>query len=605
MKKIILSLSIIFGVAAIAAGATISYFSDSETSNGNSFSTGTVDIDVDEGNPWTGKYEFANLEPGTSRDINFTIHNVGGYPVNVWKKISDLAITTGLQSEPECIAENGTWDESAKECSGMTAEDNEIDKMTDYSLRVELYRNCAGIKIWDQTIYNGNYTVNQIKETDMILGMIPKGDCLKVYQNYKFKLAAGNKYQGDKMTFDIKVIAEQLKGTVVLENKTTSGDWLIKRDSTYAILNYTPKAPEFGYNLVAEGLGVNKKYGLVYHPQSGSDCRLIGEASSDSSGNLNMSGLKELNINLPSNSDSLYPDGAKIWMVPEGTYNTTTGCITGWGSMSSFLYETGLIQYEHTTSGSTSIPDDPTMPEAPDTDDPTPPTGNQAIALNELGDDVSNQYGYNIDYSQADVNFTYNTPASGKLSGTITASGLKPYATYQVKFIGKPICAGSGGNDLANEYVGYKGRWTCVSGATCTGDALARNRTDAQYEANKISGTECIAGYLVWDYFTADASGNVAKVVEADNSYHVLFANGGLCNSTDNSHLAYLDSANPTVKFCPAGDVGGQTEPGRLSCGAMTLNPGVYDLQMALTEESFHQGSWATVLKKDINFTIN
>ncbi len=228
-------------------------------------------------------------------------------------------------------------------------------------------------------------------------------------------------------------------------------------------------------------------------------------------------------------------------------------------------------------------------------DAPVPET--RTININELGGDIASQYGYQFDYSGAAVNFTYDTPATEKLRGVINATGLKPYATYQVKFEGKPVCQfGAAGNDLANENIGYKGRWWDRT--------INSNVNDTYYEANSIykGGTHCITGYLVWDFFTVNADGNASKIIETTNSYHVLFANGGVCGSTDNSHLSYLDSAHPSVLFAAAGDVGGQLERG--ACGGLVLNSGDYDLRIVLTEESFHQGSWATVLGKDIGFRI-
>jgi len=46
-KKIIISLSIIGLVAAIVVGGTIAYFSDTETSTGNTFTAGSIDLTVD------------------------------------------------------------------------------------------------------------------------------------------------------------------------------------------------------------------------------------------------------------------------------------------------------------------------------------------------------------------------------------------------------------------------------------------------------------------------------------------------------------------------------------------------------------------------------
>jgi predicted ribosomally synthesized peptide with SipW-like signal peptide len=47
MKKIIFSLSIVAVVAAVAVGATTAFFSDTETSTGNTFTAGSIDLKVD------------------------------------------------------------------------------------------------------------------------------------------------------------------------------------------------------------------------------------------------------------------------------------------------------------------------------------------------------------------------------------------------------------------------------------------------------------------------------------------------------------------------------------------------------------------------------
>jgi predicted ribosomally synthesized peptide with SipW-like signal peptide len=46
-KKIVISLSVIGVVAAIAIGGTVAYFSDTETSTGNTFTAGSLDLTVD------------------------------------------------------------------------------------------------------------------------------------------------------------------------------------------------------------------------------------------------------------------------------------------------------------------------------------------------------------------------------------------------------------------------------------------------------------------------------------------------------------------------------------------------------------------------------
>src|SRR3989344_2895144 len=47
MKKVLISFSVIALIAAVAIGATVAYFSDTETSTGNTFTAGSIDLKVD------------------------------------------------------------------------------------------------------------------------------------------------------------------------------------------------------------------------------------------------------------------------------------------------------------------------------------------------------------------------------------------------------------------------------------------------------------------------------------------------------------------------------------------------------------------------------
>lgn len=78
MKKILLSIAVIGAVAALVTTATVSYFSDTETSTGNTFSAGSIDLKIDnechsydgdcpEGSDW----ELTDLEDGVHKFFNF------------------------------------------------------------------------------------------------------------------------------------------------------------------------------------------------------------------------------------------------------------------------------------------------------------------------------------------------------------------------------------------------------------------------------------------------------------------------------------------------------------------------------------------------------
>jgi predicted ribosomally synthesized peptide with SipW-like signal peptide len=606
MKKILFSLLVITFVSILIVGGTKALFTDSEISVNNTFLTGTIDIDIDDENPWTGGIEVGDIKPGEGRNFEWTVNNVGTYPANAWLTFDNLVNLTGLQSEPECVVEDGTWDDVNEVCENMSNEENGIDEVFDYTLRVEVYGLNAGGKVWSQKIYTENYTLADIKDRDIILGMIPVGGYMKVFQEFSFQHGAGNEYQGDIAVFDVKIAAEQLRGTLVLENKDTS-TWEIKHDNVQAILNYTTKAPEFSYSLIGSGLLANEIYGLIYHSEGGASNRLIGEGTTDSSGDLMMDGSNDLGINIPADDDGFYPDGGKVWLLPEGRYNSQG--IVNWGGMGNYLWETALIIYERTDFGPVVIPNIPTgLPVAPEASGGggsviLPPVMKTAY-FNTLGSDIANQYGYNHDYGTAaanNVHVAYPSAMTGSFAGTMQASGLKPYATYQVKFAGTPTCVDSiNGDDTLNDYIGSIGRWW-------NNDSNS-NANDTQKASNP---GDCYTGYLVIDYITADSNGDIIIsdiTVMSDTSYHVLFCGGGTCNSNSNDFATYgiMDSG---VQFCQASGVNGQPEPSRGGCSGLVLSSGIYNLTMSLTEECFHQptsgtNNWAEVLTGNIEFEI-
>src|SRR3989338_8227015 len=92
MKNIIVSLSIIAAIAAIAVGATAAYFNDTETSKDNIFTAGSIDLTVDSqgssynGNDLSGSnfsarnltnehfFVFEDIKPGDYGISNISLH---------------------------------------------------------------------------------------------------------------------------------------------------------------------------------------------------------------------------------------------------------------------------------------------------------------------------------------------------------------------------------------------------------------------------------------------------------------------------------------------------------------------------------------------------
>jgi len=80
MKKILLSLATIGFVSVLATGATGAYFSDTETSIGNAFTAGTLNLSVNDKNAENVSYSFGNttpLKPTDSGTLTYTLKNTG------------------------------------------------------------------------------------------------------------------------------------------------------------------------------------------------------------------------------------------------------------------------------------------------------------------------------------------------------------------------------------------------------------------------------------------------------------------------------------------------------------------------------------------------
>ena len=100
MMKIAKSLAMIAFVAAIGVYATSSFFSDTETSENNTFTAGTIDIAIDGENPWTTNWQNYLDKPCETNYMNFVIKNVGENPANIWKRLTNVVNGPGTPSYP-------------------------------------------------------------------------------------------------------------------------------------------------------------------------------------------------------------------------------------------------------------------------------------------------------------------------------------------------------------------------------------------------------------------------------------------------------------------------------------------------------------------------
>lgn len=299
MKKIVLSLSLIALVAVVAVGATRAFFSDTETSTGNIISAGTIGISVDDQASWSANYtaDLNDMKPGMTRYITFVVKNTGTNPLVLRKQLGSFVLGSEL-SETDCISLGGLW-------SGTTCTSSDG-------------KNLSNVMTYDMDVNNGSATttlissswgikMSDVEDLWVPLGTVQPQGTLTVTQSYHFDEATTNWAQGDTLTFDISLHAEQLGGPgpnttsgVVLENKDTS-TWDVVIDGTWGLVTWD------GSDYRVRGFGMNaaKSYVLTYW--DGSTENPIGSVVPATGGEVDFSGSY---AGFGTNTD------AKYWLRP-------------------------------------------------------------------------------------------------------------------------------------------------------------------------------------------------------------------------------------------------------------------------------------------------
>jgi predicted ribosomally synthesized peptide with SipW-like signal peptide len=176
-------------------GSAFAYFSDYETSTGNTFTAGTIDIDIDGANPCIlplGTLD--DMKPCTVGYINFTINNVGANEVEVWKQLYDVVCDENGIIEPE----QDWYDDE----NGGVAK-NDIDTVILYDLTVD------GTNVIEET---DGLHISDVASYWIYLGTIAPGGHMDVEQSYHMEADTENWAQSDTMTFSIELFAQQTVG---------------------------------------------------------------------------------------------------------------------------------------------------------------------------------------------------------------------------------------------------------------------------------------------------------------------------------------------------------------------------------------------------------
>lgn len=213
-------------------------------------------------------------------------------------------------------------------------------------------------------------------------------------------------------------------------------------------------------------------------------------------------------------------------------------------------------------------------------------------------------------YNVASVTATLDAGGNHYLSGSISATGLKPNFAYQIKLVGVPSPGGAAdADDAANERLGRMGRWWRVQ-------PNAANSNDTDYDANKNSPGYIYEGYLLMAFFVTDDQGRAEVNFAGNSSLHVLWRTDQRSQTANDGPAQALmltaaagNAAYDTPLAARAVTVYGEWEPGRVLPGKLEMPAGHYHCRLRLTEESFHDmgdnaGNWATAFDAPLDFDI-
>jgi len=315
MKKILLSLATIGVVGAIAVSATGAWFSDTETSTGNTFTAGTLDLAVNGQNTGIIPVVVGNIAPGWSKDITYTVKNTGSISGKLSLKSGSVVNTEGLNPESE----------------GDIVEPGELGA----NIQVEATVGGTSLGVVG--------TLNDLDSAeDVLLTSLNAGEEKTIVLRLFVDEEVGNDIQGDTVTADFTLSLDQTQAYVdetttelTLENKDATTWQILSSDGIKGTLSYNVSGSNLSFNFAGKVNTPSIEYTLLYvgptgnYPYSGQ--LVLGTATADASRNITMSG-------------TVTPSGditnGKVWLVPSSAYPT------GWSHANNLYEGTSLLNFD-------------------------------------------------------------------------------------------------------------------------------------------------------------------------------------------------------------------------------------------------------------------
>jgi spore coat-associated protein N len=201
MKKIVGLIITALLIIGIVGGGTYAYFSDTESSTGNTLTAGTLDLNINGGNVAINTFDVGNVAPGDSGSANCTLANVGSIPGELDVTIAAINNTAGA---------GGTQYEGG---SGELGANAEMALYFDVDESGGATAGDSGLKS-DGTLYDPSVAldydiINNYVETWDAADNITAGISDSFVIDWQVPDLTGNDIQGDSVSFDITFTLEQ------------------------------------------------------------------------------------------------------------------------------------------------------------------------------------------------------------------------------------------------------------------------------------------------------------------------------------------------------------------------------------------------------------
>lgn len=187
------SVVLIMLVSMFVGAGTIAYFNDTETSTGNTFSAGTLDLEVNDENPWTSTLiSVSNMKPGDTGEVTIKLENVGTIDGYVCMWIKDVTNDPGSTPEPEPTSDNGELGANIKITIWQDDGDNVLES--------------------DEEIYIDGDTLDSLDDVKVVTNKpLSAGGTVHIGFSWEIPPDVGNEIMDDSVTFTIEFALTQEK----------------------------------------------------------------------------------------------------------------------------------------------------------------------------------------------------------------------------------------------------------------------------------------------------------------------------------------------------------------------------------------------------------